>query len=332
MARISSTEVDAVIQDAAPRMFDEAVNLRPHALEFFTVKNDRHNNGKPPISEIKDDAGGSGTQTHSTGGNLNPAIAFTSQTPEVQQWAQYDMAIEISGLDMEQLGVASETYIVNYLEEQAMNAMKVALKAVSDDCIDNDPEGSGDANGVSGFSHLIADDNTCMGIARGSNAWFQAYENDSGALNNANLRDALDTVYDTRGGSIDCWLASRSAARTMAGLDGAVTLDYNVQVNGNLTMPIIGESFRAGSPQAEGFAAKPICIYEDSPVYAVQGMTSGVVYGFQREKVFITYLNTPSFNPIQKVQGQDLFIAEGTFYCATAIDNPWKFACKLTGF
>jgi hypothetical protein len=331
MAIITLTELNALLNDLAMQKVEDAtINLKSF-IPFVPVNQALINNGQPPMAVVISDEGYGDSGTHTRGGAYNNADAPTYQQPRHVDWGRYDRSVKYSHQDLATLGMAGDTALINRVAEDMENARRTLEAQFNSDLLTNDPEGAGNADGVSGLSHAVSASNTYMGVNRGASTYFDSYVNAvGGAVTSAVMDTMIETLEDTRGGRVDFILASTKQAKAIAALTGAATATYNVDIAGTSITPVIGTRPPAGF---EGFQKKPFCFYQTKPVFNVPGMADTLAYalGMGDDGFQMAFHQTPVWTPFIDVPGASSATATLVFRVQSVLRNPYKHSGVLTG-
>jgi hypothetical protein len=330
MAKIPLAELTALLNDLPNQPVQSAVAQNRAFVFFSPVHNEWNNAGKAPMSVVMSDDGSGGGYTHSNGGAYNASVHSTLEQPRHPDWARYDGTIEFSDQDLEMLGQAGDTQVVNRLLQERGNTERRVWSGFNTDLMTNNYV-SGDTDGVGGITMAISATNTYMGVARASNAWFQSHVVAvGGALTAPVLQAAIDTIIDTRKGRLDAIYTTRAIARTIAGFTSSATATYNVDIMGTSLLPLIGTR---GPQGQEGLANKPECFFEGLPVYGIPGYPSGTCHGVALGEGGwgLTFQSQPMWGPFVSIPGESRAIATFVFRPQATYRNPWRNSFALTG-
>jgi hypothetical protein len=323
---ISLSELNALLNDLPGQTVQDATANNMSFIAFSPVDQSLINLGQPPMSVALSDEGYGDSGTHDRGGNYNAADLPEYSQPRHKDWARYDRSIKYSNQDRTTLAQAGDTALINRVQNDRANAERTLMTIFNGHLMTNNPEaspiGTNDVNGVSGITHAISSSNTYMQTDRTTETWFQSVVV-PGAVTSANMDSVIETIEDTRKGRVDAILCDSTQAKAIAALTGAASAVYNVDVMGNVLTPVIGERSPFG---LEGFARKPICIYQTKPVYAVPGYPAKTVHfmAFGEGGWNLTYQQLPTWTEFEKVPGTASVVATLTFRPQSVYRNPWK--------
>lgn len=319
---ISLSELNALLNDMPRQMVEDTTATSTSFIQFTPVNQALINLGQPPMVVALSDAGYGDDGTHDRGGAYNSADLPTYSQPRQPDWGRYDRSIKYADQDLDTWAMAGDTALINRVMQDRANAERTLADEFNSDLMTNDPEGAGNANGVSGITHAISASNTYMGIARGANAWAQSVVV-AGAVTSANMNSVIDTIIDDRKGRVDAILCDMTQARVIAALTGAASAVYNVAVPGTVITPIIGTRPFQG---VEGPTKKPICFYQTIPVFNVAGYPAKTVHfvAWGDGGWNLTYQKAPTWGPFERVPGQASAMATLVFRPQSVYRNPRK--------
>jgi hypothetical protein len=330
MAKIPLSELTALLNDLPNQPVQSAVAQNRSFIFFSPIHNEWNNAGKPPMSVVMSADGSGGGYTHSNGGAFNASVHSTLQEPRHPDWGRYDGTIEFSDQDLEMLGQAGDTQVVQRLMVERSNAEARVWTGLNTDLMTNNYV-SGDPNGLGGITMAISATNTYMGINRAANAWFQSHVVAvGGALTAPVLQAAIDTIIDTRKGRLDAIYTTRAIARTIAGFTSGAAATYNVPIMGTSIMPIIGTR---GPQGLEGLNNKPEAMFDGLPVYGIPGYPTGTCHGVALGEGGwgLSFQAAPAWGGFVAIPGESRSIATFVFRPQATYRNPWRNSFALTG-
>lgn len=334
MASIDASRISTVLADLMPQAVAVCVAQDARFYAYLdaqgAVVDVPPSNKKPPHWKAITDAGHASAGTHSESGPYNTSDRYDVSTARMTHWGKFSEAVSCSEEAWLQMQGAPPEYIADYLGDETLNALRQMFKKINAFMISNNCEVGGNTNSVMGLDDWCSASNTVAGIDRSSYSWWQAKVNSSGgALSTTIINDVLDTLIQTRGGSVDLIFGPIAQLRAACALTPVVTVDRTVQVGGTLLGPSVVGYGNAMDPLA------PMAYYDGIPMVAVPGATSArlnfIKLGFDSGGYEFVWLQRPTIGPWQKVQGQPRYQAVITAHAQTRYKNPWANAGAATG-
>lgn len=281
---INASAITSVIVEQFPQAFESAVTRRSQLFNLFRKLPPTSAQG--PRWQVKS-AGHSGVSSFSEGA-VAPAPDEFDRVQASLSWGQYHGTLKLTGLSRDELDLAGDLFIDNYLAEQFMD---IADEIV--DTVESDLRGSGGSPGLVGLATICDDGGTYAGIARSGNTYWQSYTSDNSGTPRALTMTLMNTVHnnlvDTIGGDYDAILTSKTQFDAYCGLTSGTGAPATNQMH---IMPSERQLSAVG-----GFG--DIAWFNGRPIIPIKGYTSGRMDFVTLDELVIRVLKGVSVKEVQ---------------------------------